>query len=180
MSPVVESLNFYLALGTVLLQMATLFFAVDVFLLKGEYTKTFVRSHGLLVALLATIVASGFTLVYSDVFGFVPCSLCWFQRMFLYPQIVLLLIGMYRKDAGVALYGIALSIIGAVVSLYQHAIQMGGSEFVACPVSGGDCAQRIVFEFGYVTFPLMAFTLFVFLGVLYLAYHRANSPEVAK
>lgn len=174
MLPIVATLNYNLAILTVLLQVATLFFAVDVFILKGRYTKRIVRSYGLIAAFLLALGASAMTLVYSDVFGFVPCSLCWFQRIFLYPQVVMLGIALYIGDTRVALYGVVLSLLGAIVALYQHVIQMGGSEFIACPESAGDCAQRIIFEFGYVTFPLMAFTLFVFLGVLYLAYMRAT------
>ena len=109
------------------------------------------------------------TLVYSEIFGFIPCGLCWLQRVFLYPQTLLLAVALYRKDKTVALYGIALSIPGVFVSLYQHYLQMGGIEFITCPVTGvgADCAERILFEFGFMTFPLMSTFLFTFLIALY-------------
>jgi disulfide bond formation protein DsbB len=110
------------------------------------------------------------TLIYSEVFGFIPCGLCWLERIFLYPQVILLGVALATKDKVVSKYGIALSIPGMLVSLYQHYLQMGGAEFITCPVigAGADCAERILFEFGFMTFPLMSAFLFAFLIALYL------------
>lgn len=114
------------------------------------------------------------TLVYSEVFGFVPCGLCWLQRIFLYPQPIILVAGIYQKDARVHLYSMVLSVPGCVIALYQHYLQMGGTEFVGCPASGGDCAQRILFEFGFMTYPLLSALLFFFLFTLaFYAYRSA-------
>ena len=73
----------------------------------------------------------------------------------------------------VACYSIALSILAGSAALYPHYLQMGGTSVLPCPASGaGDCAQRIIFEFGYITLPLMAATLFAFLIVLMLFVRR--------
>jgi hypothetical protein len=48
---------------------------------------------------------------------------------------------------------------------------MGGTDIIPCPATGGiaaDCAQRFLFEFGYVTFPLMSLSLFVLIIVVLL------------
>jgi disulfide bond formation protein DsbB len=77
---------------------------------------------------------------------------------------------LYNKDKTIARYGIVLSVPGLIVGLYQHYLQMGGSELLACPTAGpgADCAKRILFEFGFMTFPLMSAALFAFLIILYL------------
>ena len=108
------------------------------------------------------------TLVYSEAFGFVPCGLCWLQRVFLYPQVFILGMALFYKEKIAARYGLMLSVPGLIISLYQHYLQMGGNEFLPCPASGGDCAKRIMFEFDFVTFPLVSAFLFLFLIVLYI------------
>ena len=110
------------------------------------------------------------TLYYSEVLGFAPCSWCWVQRIFLYSQAVVFALALCKRDTRIADYSIALSICGAIVALYQHYLQMGGSSVLPCPadITKADCATRFLFEFGYITFPLMAFSLFAFLIVLML------------
>ncbi len=107
-------------------------------------------------------------LIYSEVFGFVPCGFCWLERIFLFPQVFILLAALYFKDKLVARYGIVLSLIGLVIALYHHYLQLGGNAFVKCPAAGTvDCAKRIMFEFDFMTFPLLAASGFVLLSALY-------------
>lgn len=74
----------------------------------------------------------------------------------------------WKRDLYIAEYSIALSFFGAGVALYQHVLQMIPNSGLPCPAVGSSCAQRLLFEFGYVTFPLLAFTLFSFLITLML------------
>ena len=180
MLPIVETANFYLALGTVLLQVAILAAVVDWAVFNGMYVVRHLAPYALRLAFLMSLLSIALTLVYSEVFGFIPCGLCWLQRVFLYPQALILGIALFRKDTqSASAYGIPLSILGGIIAFYQHYLQMGGSEFVKCPTSSGDCAQRIVFEFGYVTFPLMSLTLFIALVVLYMIARRYVSAVVS-
>lgn len=164
----VELLNTLLATGGIVLVFAAGILIFD--FVKERALHALVSVWGLFTALIITLSGSVMTLIYSEVFGFVPCGLCWLQRVFLYPQVVILALALYYHDKTAARYGIALSIPGALVGLYQHYLQMGGSEFVTCPTAGAgaDCARRIMFEYGFVTFPLLSVMLFVFLIALYL------------
>jgi disulfide bond formation protein DsbB len=128
------------------------------------------------VTFLVAAAGTVLTLVYSEVFGFVPCGLCWIQRIFLYPQVVIAGMMLFKKRAADGVdYLIALSSFGLVVALYQHYLQMGGTDIVGCPVVdvAADCAQRFVFAYGYITFPLMAGTVFAFI-ILALLFHRLH------
>lgn len=139
--------------------------------LRGKrLTAPIIRRWGTYGALIVTVCASGMTLIYSEYFGLIPCGLCWMERIMLYPQILLIGGGLYYKDKLMPRYGIILSIVGLLVSLYHHYIQMGGSQFIKCPTAGtgADCARRFFFEFGFITFPLMSAILFTFLIVLYI------------
>jgi disulfide bond formation protein DsbB len=180
------SLNFFLALATLLLQIAilvllALFFARKKFS-QFEQVTSFLVAYAIPAGFFLSLVTAGMTLYYSEVLGFVPCGLCWLQRIFLYPQAIILGIAWWKKDRNAADYSIALSIIGSVVALYQHYLQMGGTEVLPCPAVAetGSCAQRIIFEFGYITFPLMSFTVFAVLIVLmlYVRAHKRTIPRM--
>lgn len=112
-----------------------------------------------------TLSGAFMTLFYSDYLMYPPCDLCWFQRIFLYPQIVLFGIAWYRKDRGVLPYVGALSLVGLVVAVYHHMLQIGYDMYKPCSSApfAVDCAKPSFVEYGFVTFPLMAVVLFGFL-----------------
>lgn len=175
MSPIVVQLNLILAIGTVAMQVA----AVAILILAVYECSTkrttiiggLVDRFAMLGVFLLSTVALVMSLVYSEVFGFIPCSWCWFQRIFSYPIVFISGLALFMKDKVFApAYMLALSIPGAIIALYQHYLQMGGSELVACPATTVSCSQRFLFEFGYVTFPMLAFSLFALVIVIVL--HR--------
>lgn len=174
MSEIIALSNLILAIGCVVLFLGS---AILIFDYKVKHDlKAIIARWGLLFAFLLTAGSTIMTLIYSEVFGFTPCGLCWLQRIFLYPQAFILGTAVFAKDKTAALYGIVLSIPGLIIALYQHYLQMGGSEFVTCPTTyGGDCAERTLFEFGFVTFPLMSASLFLFLIVLYFYIRKTKS-----
>ena len=137
--------------------------------------------YGLWLAFLVTLVATLATIYASEVLGMAPCSLCWVQRVFLWPQVVIFGVAALTADRRAALYSIALSLFGAVIALYHHWLQIGGSHFVPCPVNGNaiDCATPTFVWFGFITFPFLAFVLFIFL-VLFMTLLRSiwrKSPQ---
>jgi hypothetical protein len=107
MQELIPILNFILALGGVV----TLFAAGVLFF--DLYTKNYslsgyVLKYGTAAALILTLISTILTLIYSEVFGFIPCGLCWLQRVFLYPQVIMLAIALKLRDSAVYVYGIAL------------------------------------------------------------------------
>ena len=134
----------------------------------GKSIKSSVERWGLWTGLALTLAALAMALYYSSVLGFEACSLCWWQRIFLFPQAILFAMAIHRGDGNrIADYSIALSIFGLGVALYQHVLQMFPSA-LPCPATGVSCAQRLLFELGYITFPLVAATLFSLLIVIML------------
>ena len=164
--------NYYVALGVLILQIVGLAF-LALFFLKKKFpdlqgVADFLRRRGLWIGLALTLGAMAASIYYSEILGILPCGLCWIQRIFLYPQVVLFVLAIWKKDSGIADYIIGLSILGALTGLYQHYIQMGGENVLPCPAvtTVADCAQRFMFEFGYITFPFAVFVLFAFLIIL--------------
>lgn len=179
----VESLNFTLALGTIALQIGAIAI-LALFSLQNYYPflqklGDFLRTWGLWIALALSFAASALTLVYSEILGFPPCPLCWWQRIFLYPQVVLFALALWKGERRVIDYSIALSIFGLGFALYHHMLQILPSGTLPCPADGTvSCAQRLVFEFGYVTFPMMAVSAFVFLLALMWFVRKSSSQAV--
>ncbi len=93
---------------------------------------------------------------------FLPCSLCWWQRVFMFPLPIILALGIMKRDRGVGDYAITLAAPGAVVAAYHAYLQYGGTALASCAaISGGaSCVTRLVYEFGYVTIPIMTLTAF--------------------
>jgi len=162
----VSDLNFILALGTVAMQIGT-----AVVLLAYLFPQSVPNAQDILAAtkrwgmqkIFALSLASALmTLIYSDVLGFEPCPLCWWQRIFLYPQVFILGMAWSKEKYHEAAIDISLifSILGAAVALYHHVLQMMPAGTLPCPATGPSCAQITFIEFGYVTFPMMALALF--------------------
>jgi disulfide bond formation protein DsbB len=140
---------------------------------------TLVASHGPLARLradispaaawLAFVVAASAmagSLYYSEIAEFVPCKLCWFQRICMYPLVVVLGVGALRRDRGAAFYALPLSIIGAGFSTYHYQLQRFPSQESGFCTLEAPCTATEVEEFGFVTIPLMALAGFLLVAAL--------------
>ena len=113
------------------------------------------------------LVATLGSLYFSEIAHFVPCRLCWFQRIAMYPLAVILLVAAVRRDRAGVLYALAFPAIGALVSGYHLYIEANpGAESASCRI-GAPCSVKWIEEFGYVTIPMLAITAFAaILGLL--------------
>jgi disulfide bond formation protein DsbB len=128
--------------------------------------ETIWSQYGPYVAFGAALTAMLGSLYYSEIVGFVPCTLCWYQRILMYPLTLILLIGILKHDQGVFDYVLPFSIIGIGVSTYHYLLQLGIIDHSpACSV-GIPCGLRYVNYFGFLTIPLMALTAFVIITVV--------------
>jgi disulfide bond formation protein DsbB len=141
----------------------------------------FVSQYVWVIIMLATIGGAGTTLLYSEILGFIPCSLCWLQRVALYPQVFLVLTAFKLKDTKqFPLYGIVLSIFGLIVAVYQYIYQalpqeLHDSGLMPCLADGSaDCSKKVMELFGFVTFPFLSAVTFAFLIILYLHLYRSR------
>lgn len=159
MSETVLQLNFILGTGGILLLLASAALLLDIIFCKRKYFQSHIEKWGLLLLAAAFVGTMFIALLYSEVFGFVPCGLCWTMRIFVFSQAFILPFAYIKRDTAFSFYGIVLSIPGLLVGLYQHYLQMGGGEMLPCPAAAGDCSKRILFEYGFMTFPLLGVSL---------------------
>jgi disulfide bond formation protein DsbB len=107
------------------------------------------------------------SLYYSKVQGYIPCELCWYQRICIYPWTVILAIAAWRRDTAIRIYAIPVLCISVVISIYHTWIMAyppsSGTSF--CTLAA-PCTTRYVWEFGFVSLPFMALSAAVFMIAL--------------
>lgn len=121
----------------------------------------------LLLAWITSIIAMVGSLFFSERMGFIPCTLCWYQRILMYPLVVFLGIAFYRNDREIYKYMLPISIIGILMSSYHYALQKIPSmhEFSSC-TSGVPCTGQYINWFGFVTIPFLALIAFIFITIM--------------
>jgi disulfide bond formation protein DsbB len=126
--------------------------------------------------LVATVTTAG-SLYYSKVVGYTPCELCWYQRIAVYPLVVVLGIAAVRRDRAVRPYVVAVCAIGAVIAAYHSWIQAfppdTGTSFCT---DDAPCTARHVWELGFVSLPFMAPCAFLSIISLMVASAWAPAP----
>lgn len=123
--------------------------------------KTIATKYGVQLAFIVALTAMLGSLYYSEIAHFIPCSLCWYQRILMYPVALILLIGLIEQDELVYKYVLPFSVVGIFVSSYHCLIERGVfSDTAACTV-GVPCSIRYVNYLGFITIPLMALTAFI-------------------
>jgi len=140
-----------------------------------------VEGYELWLAFVVASIATGGSLFFSEIAHFVPCELCWYQRICMYPLSITTLLAALFDDPRAARYLLPLPVVGAGVSVYHLLVENGVvGESLTCRISApGGCTVKWINEFGYVTIPTLALTAFalVFAFLLLAAYEpRATVP----
>jgi disulfide bond formation protein DsbB len=137
--------------------------------LQETHSKLFhwIKKHALTISFLLALGGMIGSLIYSNVFMFAPCEFCWWQRIFLYPQVIILGVAAWYKDLRIGTISIILSVIGICVSIYHVLMQAGvvGSD-ATCSLTGVSCTKIDVLIFGWITIPIMCLVMFAGIIVL--------------
>ena len=136
--------------------------------------------YELWAAFVVAAIATGGSLFLSEIAHFVPCELCWFQRICMYPLSILTLFAAFHGEHRFARYLLPLPVVGAGISVYHLLVENGVvKQAQACLISApGGCATKWINEFGYMTIPTLALTAFVLL-IGFLALAAAGSSDAA-
>ena len=118
-----------------------------------------------LIALTGTLGA----LFLSEVMGLIPCELCWYQRVFMFPLVLILAVGLASSDVRVFGYALPLALAGEVVALYHTLLYQG---LIPTPLQpcgpGPSCAEINLNLFGFISIPLLSLTAFTAIVLLLL------------
>jgi disulfide bond formation protein DsbB len=146
-------------------------------LAKGPEAAQLLGDRAIWLAWLVALVATVGSLIYSEVIHFVPCRLCWFQRIAMYPLSFVLLVGAIRREAVVKYYGLPLALVGLAISIYHNVIQFYPSlEGGSCdPLN--PCSARSIEVFGFIDIPFMAGAGFILISVLLALYVKTENGQ---
>ena len=126
------------------------------------------------------VVASMSTLgalFFSEIMELPPCVLCWYQRIFMFPLVLLLPVGLFPFDARVVRYALPLALAGWLVSLFQALLVVGLIPEAIRPCTQGvPCSEVQIQWLGFVNIPLLSFIAFSTMIAL-LAAARIRSPR---
>ena len=127
--------------------------------------KSICKNYGLFLCWLIATAAFIATLFFSEVLHWQVCNLCWYQRIAIYPLVILLGIAAFRDDKNIIPYAKTFCIIGLLLALYQYAEQMiPGFAPIALCTQGISCAETPIKLLGFITVPLLSATA---CGIMY-------------
>jgi disulfide bond formation protein DsbB len=124
----------------------------------------------------ATFTTFG-SLYLSEVMHFVPCPLCWYQRICMYPLAVVLLVGALRRDNDVYAYVLPPAIVGAAFAIYHTQLQAFPKQAGRFCTGAELCKVRYIYEFHFVSIPFMALSAFAFIIVMMLLVRSGRFDE---
>lgn len=169
-----DTFNTLIGIGT----LAIAFFTIVLVIFRmvmgpNSHILHMMRRHALVIGFIIGLSAIAGSLTYSNIYMLAPCLFCWWQRIFLYPQIVLFAVALYRHGrtsaAGYDIfhYSTPLAIVGSCISLYHVFLQQGViASTGACLQNGVSCTTIDISIFGFLTIPMMALILGVALSLL--------------
>lgn len=169
--PSVETVNSILPPMVLLAQGTTIVLVLALVLKKEKQAKTILKyftEKAYLLSFFVALTSMLGSLYYSEVAGYEPCKLCWYQRILMYPLVFLFGFALFKKRRDLTDYALVLSSIGSALSLYHYLLQIGVVPTIGCEAIGysASCSQRFVFSYGYMTIPMMAFAGFALITVL--------------
>lgn len=131
----------------------------------------------LFFAWLLAIVSTLGSLFFSEVMQFPPCSLCWYQRIGMYPLAVIFLIGLFPFDSKVIRFSFPFALFGWIVSLYHNLLHYEIVPESASPcLQGVPCSSVFLNWFGFITIPLLSFVSFSFI-IMILVFLRKRMAK---
>ena len=131
------------------------------------------RADALRMAFSVAAVSTVGSLWFSEVGGFLPCELCWYQRIAMYPLVIILGAAAWRGDPDPRWRVLPMSLVGMALSAYHYQLQLFPDQRSSCDIAA-PCTQQWVDEFGFVSIPFMAFCGFAVVTALVLASGAAD------
>ena len=169
MDPVVE----FLSIGTLLIEIgiigSALLYAAS---RKGYLEKYWIKLNNFLggywkqLSFGLVLTATSGSLYMSQILEYTPCHLCWFQRIFMYPLVLLTGVALLFEKEDVHEYVLPMVMIGGSISIYHYSVQVLSKVSSGCSTLAVSCSDKFTYYFGYMTIPMFALTAFAAIGIL--------------
>jgi len=124
------------------------------------------------IALIATVGS----LFFSEVMELPPCVLCWYQRIAMYPLVLVIGAGIILRDSRLKVYSLPICLVGLAVSIYHNLLYYGILPESITPCTAGiSCTSRQIEWLGFITIPLLALTAFISITIILLFYRTKEN-----
>jgi len=139
---------------------------------SGSARRAYEQTAGVLapnavgMAWVVAMLATAGSLYFSEIAHYDPCKLCWYQRIAMYPLVIILGIAVFRRDGGIRIYGRALAAIGAVIATYHLALEWIPSLDTGACGLGPSCTVVWFRALGFISLPFLALTAFLLIFTL--------------
>ena len=122
-----------------------------------------------------SLTATAGSLYFSEIAGYLPCMLCWYQRIAMYPLVVILAVGILRKESKIYQYVLPFTIVGGLIALYHVLLYYKVfPEAESSCRAGVSCTTEYIEWFGFITIPLLSLLAFTFITACMLVLIRRN------
>ncbi|OBR63802.1 disulfide bond formation protein DsbB [Paenibacillus oryzae] len=138
------------------------------------------KGKWLFFAWFVSVIATSGSLYLSEVLGYTPCELCWFQRIFMYPLVCVLGIASYRQQTVIIPYTVPLLAVGGSISIYHILIQKLPHDSAIAACGPTSCLDDYLNWFGWLTIPMLALAAFILIGVSLLQAWRIEKRTAAE
>jgi disulfide bond formation protein DsbB len=167
----VEIINWSMILGTLFIHILFVFLILYWFFGKKDFfIFKILKNKGLMIAYLLSLAGMFGSLYYSEIAGYAPCVLCWYQRIFMYANVFILGLALYKGgDKNVIPYAMILSVVGGLVAVYHNLLFLPpfkNKDATCSPFSNVSCTENYFTALGYINIPLIAITTFVAIIIL--------------
>lgn len=129
-------------------------------------------------AFLISLIATLGSLFFSEIMNFIPCSLCWYQRIFMYPLVFLFLINLLFPDEKIFKYTFPLVFIGWSISIYHNLLMYKIiPENLSPCVQGVPCSVDYLNWLGFITIPLLSFFAYTIIFILLIILKKGTNAK---
>ncbi|NQX68218.1 disulfide bond formation protein B [Paenibacillus alba] len=132
------------------------------------------RDNGMHLSWLIALIATLGSLYFSEIMHFLPCKLCWYQRILMYPLAIILGIAAVRRDYKLTIYVLPLTLWGACISIYHVLLQSGIFHESATGCGPVPCDVDYLNWLGFITIPMLAGAAFILISILQYLTYRAT------
>jgi disulfide bond formation protein DsbB len=168
--------NTFVAIGIILLQISLAVMIIS-WIAKKDLMNLISRHANLILRFVFTGAIVG-SLVYQYVLGYPPCILCWYQRIAIFAVGIVLFTSDIRNDKTLQRQVLIFSITGALVAIFHNIIDIFPTRVDVCG-TGPSCLARYVYEFGYITIPMMSLTVLLFGVLIPIIVRRFPQTDIA-
>ncbi|OGN01712.1 MAG: hypothetical protein A3I26_01685 [Candidatus Yanofskybacteria bacterium RIFCSPLOWO2_02_FULL_43_10] len=134
-----------------------------------------IKDNILYIAWITAVVSMAGSLYFGEILGFTPCVLCWYQRIAMYPLVLIIGVGIIKKDRNFLNYALPLSVIGGAIAFYQNLLYYSVIQERLIPCTFGiSCVTRYINLLGFIDIPLLSLFSFIIITTALLIHKKSN------